>query len=137
LKLHRPDLLQELQQFQTEQLQSVQEQLDAATARAASIERRERIVQLLEEHHLPLPNSRHETARRITSDAFIETLLAATNEGDVKRLVEERAALVRSAHDWRSESTHRLPRPTSRDQLNTPTTTPRTAQEFATAISSR
>jgi hypothetical protein len=140
LQLHRPDLLQEVQQQHVACLESAQQKLDEAAARVALVERRERIVKLLEEHKLPIPGTRNESARRIVSDQFVETLLAAADDTALRQLVEERAALVKSAERWRSEAQRSQPGPTSRDQFAASHQTGsrvRNAQEFAAAICSR
>lgn len=140
LRLHRPDLLQEVQEQHVACLESAQQQLDEATARAALVERRERIVKLLEEYKLPIPGTRNESARRIVSDQFVETLLAAADETTLRRLVEERAALVKSAQRWQSETQRLQSGPTSRDQFaasHQSGSRIRNAQEFAAAICSR
>lgn len=140
LELHRPDLLRELRQSHAAQLEQVQTQLDQVAAREAALERRERIAELLQEHNLPLPESRHEASRRITSDHFVETLLGAANDEALRQLVEERAALVRSANRWNGDRSAIGPRPVSRDQLAVGYGTNgvvRDAKEFAAAICGR
>ena len=63
LELHRPDLLRELRESHAAQLRQLQSQVEEATAREAASARRERIVELLQEHHLPLPKAGDEAAR--------------------------------------------------------------------------
>ena len=137
LELHRPDLLRELRQADADRLEEVNRQLDQATAREAAVERRERIVELLQEHNLPLPGSRHEASRRITSDAFVESLLGAADDDTLRRLVAERAELVQTASRWTSEGGRSRSRPVSRDQLAVgfgSNGSVRDAKEFAAAI---
>jgi hypothetical protein len=138
LELHRPDLLAELHDSQSAQLEQLQSQLDDVTQREAASRRRERITELLQEHELPLPGSRDEAARRITSDAFIAALYEANDETALKQLVEERAALVRSASRWKQEPDI-SPRPLSRSQhtLAADAMPVRNAREFAAAIGGR
>lgn len=140
LELHRPDLLCNLRENHAEQLAQVQAQLDEAVARDAAAKRRARIVELLQEHCLPLPGSRDESSRRIVSDQFVETLLAATDDAALRRLVEERAAVVQSAGRWTGGSSSNRRRPLSRDQLSIlgdTNGTVRDAREFAAAIRGR
>ncbi len=140
LELHRPDLLRELREANAAQLEQVQSQLDEAKAREAMSQRTGRIVELLQEHNLPLPDSRDPASRQITSDHFIETLLNADDDTALSRLVEERAALVRSANQWKHEHSSGNRRPVSRDQLavsHGANRTVRNAQEFAAAICGR
>ncbi len=137
LALHRPDLVRELEQAHTTQLESLQQQLDQAALRTATLERRGRIVELLQEHHLPLPDSRHEASRRITSDQFVESLLNAADDDSLRRLVEERAALVKSANRWNQEERRTPSRPVARDQLTVGSSVVRDAKEFAAAVRTR
>jgi hypothetical protein len=138
LELHRPDLLAELRESQTAQLEQLQTRLDEASQREAASRRRERITELLQEHQLPLPDSRDEAARRITSDSFIAALYEAGDDAALARLVEERAALVRSASRW-NKHPDGSPRPVSRGQqaLAADAQPARTAREFAAAIGGR
>jgi hypothetical protein len=140
LELHRPDLLTELRAAHSAQLEEVQNQLDQAAAREATSQRRSRIVELLQEHHLPLPDSADEASRRITSERFVDTLLGAADDRELEQLVEERAALVRSANRWNAARAIGGSRPQSRDQLAVSRGTNgtlRDAKEFAVAICSR
>jgi hypothetical protein len=138
LRLHRPDLLQELERAQAVQLEEVQGKLDQIAARDAATKRRERIVELLQEHDLPLPCSRHDVARQIVSEHFVQSLMNASDDVALRRLIEERAALVRSANEWRGNRRNSS-RPLSRDQIamahganGSPTVNSR---QFAAAIS--
>ncbi len=140
LELHRPDLLTELRAAHSAELEEVQNQLDQAAAREATSQRRSRIVELLQEHQLPLPNSADEASRRITSERFVCTLLDAADDRELKQLIEERAALVRSANRWNAARASDGPRPQSRDQLAVSHGTNgivRDAKEFAAAICGR
>jgi hypothetical protein len=137
LELHRPDLVRELRESHSAAMEQLQSQLDEAAAREATNQRRERIAELLQEHQLPLPESRDETARRIISESFVASLYGAADDAALKKLVEERAALVRSAGNWNTAGA-KSPRPVSRDQqtLTTGVAPVRSAAEFAAAITS-
>jgi len=141
LALHRPDLLAELEHSHSAQLAEVRRQLDELTARDAALARREQIVALLEEHELPLPNRSDDTARQLVSEQFVESLMKAPDEDTLRRLVEERAALVRSAARWATTRGRSSARPMSRDQsaveFGANGHHPRDAREFAAAICSR
>ena len=73
-------------------------------------EKRRLAESLLAEHRLPSSAVKQE----ITSDLFMQTLLAAADEPAMRRLVEERARLVQSVLEWRGDSLARGPR--SREQ---------------------
>jgi hypothetical protein len=140
LELHRPDLVRELRESHAVQLEQLQSQLDQVAAREAASRRRERIVELLQEHQLPLPDKRDETARQLVSDSFIAALYGAADDATLKQLIEERAALVRSANRWiGDQSPNASPRPVSRDphSLAPGAGATRNAQEFAAAIGGR
>jgi hypothetical protein len=140
LELHRPDLLRELRETHAAQLEQVQTQLDEVTAREATSRRRGRIVELLQEHKLPLPDGSDQASRRITSDEFVESLLSAEDDDALRRLIEERADLVRSANRWNYERTSPNASPVSRDQVALAHGAGggvRNAQEFAAAICGR
>lgn len=138
LERHRPDLVRSLRESHVTKLAELQSQLDEATARAASSRRRDRIIELLEEHHLPLPGSRDEAARQITSESFVASLYGAADDTQLKQLIEDRALLVRSANRWNTQTSRSL-RPVSRDQqsLINGTAAVRSAAEFAAAIGGR
>lgn len=135
LELHRPDLVRELCESQAAALEQLRTELDEAAAREATGRRRERIEELLQEHHLPPLECGDETARRITSESFVASLYGAADDTTLKKLVEERAALVRSAGRWNSAGA-KSPRPVSRDQqsLTGGVAPVRSAEEFAAAI---
>jgi hypothetical protein len=141
LELHRPDLLRELQRSQTAALTEARQQLDSLLAREAALRRRERITELLQEHHLPLPGRGDDAANKLVGPHFIEQLTAAADDGSLRRLVEERAALVRSAQRWDTRHDRLGSRPVSRDQLaaafGASGRTVRSPKEFAAEICGR
>jgi hypothetical protein len=141
LQLHRPDLARELREAGESHLAEIRTQLDQATAREATVRRRERIVELLEELGLPLPWSEGAAAGQITSEEFLRSLLRAADDQSLRRLVEERAELVRSAADWTSNRRRNDRRPRSRDQVTLSlagaSARPRNSQEFAVAVRGR
>ena len=117
LQLHRPDLLRELEQAHTVLLEELRTELDRHAVRDAAQRRRERIAELLHEHGLPLPGDRDEPAQDIVSAEFFATLMNAADDRTVRGLIEDRAALVRSAQQWQSDRRRRGDQPMSRDQL--------------------
>ncbi|HEY4232616.1 MAG TPA: hypothetical protein VGM76_04265 [Lacipirellulaceae bacterium] len=117
LELHRPDLLQEFGRAQTTQLAEARSQLDALVARDAASRRRERVTELLQEHNLPLPNHSGDATRELVSRHFMHTLMSAPTDEALRRLVEERSALVRSAQRWDAKRRGLVGGPVSRDQV--------------------
>jgi hypothetical protein len=137
LELHRPDLLEELKQSQAAALTEARNQLDALAAREAAARRRERIAELLQKHHLPLPGGSGDSGRELVSPHFIETLMTAPNEEQLRRLIEERATLLRSAQQWDTKRGRFGAGPISRDQTAVAFGAQRplhNAKEFAAAI---
>ncbi len=114
LRLHRPDLLREAERAVAPQLDELRQQLDEAVAREQASQRRQRVCELLQEHGLPLPAG-DAASRRIVSDEFLQALMKAVDEPAVRRLVRERAELVRCASRWIPEQIDRRPR--SKDQI--------------------
>jgi hypothetical protein len=96
------------------------------------------VVELLTEHELPLPATGDNRASAIVSDAFFQSLMNAADDEALRRLVEERAALVQTAQAVGGIRRGRFGRPLSRDQSiferranGTPIGT---AQDFAAAV---
>lgn len=118
LQLHRPDLVEEMRAAATQRLQ---QELEEACANTAVLERRQRVVELLCEHGLPIPlgEGKHpeptDVNSRIVSSAFFEMLTKVHDEAQLKQLIVERAELVRSAPAWQSRLLPGAPR--SRDQI--------------------
>jgi hypothetical protein len=135
LRLQRPDLLGEIEREISPRLDELRRQLDEALAREQASQRRQRICELLQEHGLPLPAG-DQGSRRIVSDEFVETLMKAIDEPAIRRLVRERAELVRCASQWIPEARDRRPR--SKDQITVALGASgkniRGAKEFAAAV---
>jgi len=135
LKVHRPDLLAEIEQSEIQQLRF---QLEESHAQVATQQRRQRIVDLLRKHRLPVPVGEFPSANGdadanpIVSPTFLETLMCAT-EDELESLILERLELVRSATHWRNHLTNGHG-PRSREQTSLQSTAIAegpTAQQFA------
>lgn len=107
LELHRPDLLQELRAA----AHVAEQELAAAREQVTVLQRRQRVLELLSAHGLPLAEDER-GGQGAVSPAFFETLTGIDDERRLRQLVEERAALVRGAPDWRRRDS-----PRSRDQI--------------------
>ncbi len=138
LRQRRPELICEIAQEYESQLAQLRRQLDEMTAEEAAGRRREQILQLLQEYDLPLPTKDGVVDSHLVSPKFVETLMQAADEASVRRLIEERAALIRSATRWTNGRSSFDRRPKSRDQLAIVTCAGgrpvRTAAEFAAAV---
>jgi hypothetical protein len=141
LRVQRPDLIAELELAHTAQLQEIRAQLDELTARVEASRRRDRVLQLLQEHNLPIPTTRGSAESHLVSPQFVESLMGAADDATLERLIEERAALVRSASEWGGGRSSNHHRPRSRHQLEFPFMQNgqpvRSAAEFAAAIRGR
>jgi hypothetical protein len=114
---HRPDLVQQVEAGLLPQVEQLQNRLDELTAREAVAQRRESILQLLQEHGLPLPEKNAVANQQIVSQRFLETLMSADDPQTMRQLVEERAALVRSARNWNGNGRNWARGPRSKDQV--------------------
>lgn len=97
LKQHRPDLVDELLREQATEQARLAAELDRLQALEAVRQRRAAVKRLLAEFHLPDPDTETSSARAIVSPRFLESLLAAADESELRTLVEERARLLRDA----------------------------------------
>jgi hypothetical protein len=140
-RLHRPDLIREIENTYEAQLVEANRRLEELAAREEVSRRRERIVQLLQENNLPLPPGDSLADSRLVTPHFIETLMQAADEQIVRRLVEERAELIRTASRWSRSRPSADRRPRSRDQVGLASsaggTAVRNAAEFAAAVRGR
>lgn len=141
LRLHRPDLVREIERFRDDELAKLQRKLDDKLAEEAIARRRELVLEVLQEHDLPLPSQDGVVDSYLTSPQFVETLLQAPSDEMVRTLVGERAALVHSAARWSGSKPTRHHRPRSRDQMTLGATRSAshctTAAEFAAAVRGR
>jgi hypothetical protein len=118
LRQLRPDLIEQLEQARTSELAEARNRLEQIEAREELARRRERISQLLEQYDLPRPAASGVTSSPLVSQEFFNQLMRVANDEQVQQLVEERAALVRSACEWRNEGrVAPARRPRSRDQV--------------------
>lgn len=116
LAAQRPDLVEAALQPLGARLDAAQEELASLRASAALAERRELARRLLGEYQLPDPEEADADGRGVVGPEFLETLLAAPDETALRRLLEQRAQLVRSAGRWAQRGPRAEPRPLSREQ---------------------
>lgn len=113
LELHRPDLLAEIREYESSELQR---RVEAAENRTATAQQKQRVYQLLCEHQLTLPNEQtsaeHDPQR--VSQAFIELLMDVADEAKLESLIVERAELSRAATSHASSAA--FASPISREQ---------------------
>ncbi len=116
LKRDHPELVEAILSEQAEELRRLQAEVERLEALDAMHGKRQTLRRLLREFHLPDPDDAEEKAQTVTSDRFVELLLAAESEQAMRELVEERAALVRSLRGANGRATQGDGKPCSRDQ---------------------
>ncbi len=140
LRLHRPDLLEECSASATQKLQS---RLEEAQSQLADAQRRQRVVELLNEHRLSVAsgNEMNRTedhpANPVVSRAFFEMLIKIDDDKKLQQLISERSELIGSATSKQTSFADFSPR--SRDQLTVQASRfseTNNAKEFAAAIQS-
>jgi len=141
LRLHRPDLLEEIESIEIERLSA---KLEDANYQSKTLQRHQRIVELLCEHRLSPPVTRkqtqgkHESERPAISHSFFEMLIKIEDERQVEELISERAELVCGTSSGVDHFVNRSA-PKSRDQISlfaVPTAEAPTGQDFANALKS-
>jgi len=139
LRLHRPDLLQEVEAIEIERLRA---QLDDANTQSETLRRRQRILDRLCEHCLSPPSGKKQppgvgqSVRPAVSPSFFEMLMKIDDEDQVEQLIAERAELIRNTTQWQDRLTGSFT-PKSRDQMSAiamPTAEPPTVLDFAKAL---
>lgn len=138
LRLHRPDLVREIELARAEEVATLQRKLDDKLAEEGIVRRHEVVLEALRQHDLPLPSAGGQLTAHLTSPQFVDMLMQAPTEEAMRTLVEERAALVHFAArmgEGKQVTTHR---PKSRDQtslgVDRGASRCSTAAEFAAAV---
>jgi hypothetical protein len=130
LKRHRPDLIEAIAAETRAKIAGLEAEIDRLHAAEAVHARHDLIRRLLGEFQLPAPQAAAGWARSVVSERFVESLVAAPDEETVRRLIEDRARLVRGGSMLgRGEG-----RPQSRDQSRLDAAAPTDARTFAQAI---
>jgi len=131
LKGQRPDLVEGIRQEAAGELAAVREELDALRARHSEHQRRDIALRLFREFGLSEPGATG--SGPLASQSFLETVLAASDETEMRRLVQERAQLIEAVR--RQEAVpSRSARPQSREQRGEVRDTVADARGFAKAI---
>lgn len=130
LRRERPDLVEQIQAVAAPEIVALREEVTQLRASETLRERRRQALELLGEFKLPEPCGSDPLARTLVSESFFASLLAAPDVAAMRRLVEERAAIVASAGRWTSAPQ----RPVAREQTVRDTAAPVDAAGFARAI---
>jgi hypothetical protein len=116
LRRHRPDLIEALAQDERADLARLRSEIDRLEAARAALKKRALGRKLLSEFGLPDPDLAEGWEKSVVSERFVESLLAAPSEEEMRRMVEERAELVRGAREGHCPPAGGDSKPRSRDQ---------------------
>lgn len=94
LQLARPDLLDTAVAEHTALVSQLRQELDQLRAAQIVAQREQAVQRLLVEFGLPLPDASDHWSRTLVSEAFYSGLLAARDENEMRRLIEDRARLI-------------------------------------------
>ncbi len=97
LRTQRRDLVEAILEAANAENASMRADIDRLRAEKSLAERRGRVKTLLAEYELPDPDVDGPASRAIVSDEFLGAVLGAADDAAMRRIVEQRAALVRSA----------------------------------------
>lgn len=133
LRSARGDLVESILETAMSEIAELRADVDRLRAEKSIVERRARLKTLLAEFELPDPDLDGPGSRAIVSDEFLRAALAAADEAALRRIVEERAALVRTARNGAASG--RSCRATCREQTQVDTLLAcRDAASFVKAI---
>jgi hypothetical protein len=134
LKRQRPDLVEALAKENAAERSRLEEELERLRTAEAMRSKRQRVDELLREHQLPFPEQAHGWAKLLVNPAFLQSLLDSPDEPAMRRLVEERAALIRRLAILAPAEPPDWSRPLSRDQVALAGAAPLDAKAFVEAI---
>jgi hypothetical protein len=132
LKREYPELIESIDREQAAEVSRLRQEVERLTALEAAHQKRGVARRMLREFGLPDPEKAEPLAGSVCSERFIESLLAANNEGAMRELVEERARLVRALSG--QAASRSAAQPQSRDQHLVYDVTTLDAKSFVEAI---
>ncbi|MGI6420417.1 MAG: hypothetical protein ACOX1P_32710 [Thermoguttaceae bacterium] len=112
LRQARPDMVEALLTEAAERIAALEGELDRLRLADQIRARRARIRRLLAESGLPDPEVAGAPERQIVSESFLQRLMQAGDEAEIRRLIEERAEMVRELAEAECQSA----RPVAREQ---------------------
>jgi hypothetical protein len=134
LREHRPDLVEILLREQAAELARLETEIERLQLAEAMTRKADLVRRLLVEAELPDADSGDAWAQSIVSRRFVESLMAAPDEGSIKELIEERARLVRDIARRGTMVLSKECHPQSREQSQLELVTPPDAAAFVRAI---
>jgi hypothetical protein len=135
LRRDHPALVGQVRKEAAAEIGRLREEIERLTAAELLHAKRQVARRLLREFHLPDPEADDAHARAVTSERFVESLLAAADETAMRELVQERARLVQTLLGAGGDRGGRQNGPQSRDQQLVGSATPSDAKSFVSAIS--
>lgn len=123
-------------QEQAAEIAKLRTEIDELRAQVAGEQRRNLVRSLLAEYHLPDLAANDRESKAIVSEAFVQSLLTASDEPAMRRLIEDRAALLSKAERWPGGARPWRGGPLSRDQIALDPSRVVDGKSFAKAISS-
>jgi hypothetical protein len=130
LREARPDLIDDILADAQNRIDQLQEEVEHLRSSEAVRSRREMVLQLLAEYEPARNETGGPWTQRVFNESFVETLVAATDEAAVRKLIRERIELARDIL-----SPERSTRPLSREQTQLHNQPPIDAKSFARSIS--
>lgn len=129
-----PELVESIRQEQVTELSRLQHEVDRLTTLESDLKKNATMWQLLRKFGLPDPDATEPWAKAVTSERFIESLMAASDTQAMRLLVEERAKLVQTLAGGDAACHPGEARPQSRDQHSVYAATPVDTKRFVDAI---
>jgi hypothetical protein len=133
LRQQRPDLIEALLGQQAHEANRLREEVGRLEGIAAVQQKRSTARRLLAEFKLPDPEASDTYAQAVVGGSFLESLLAAPNDGAMRQLIEERVRLLR-ATAASGDGFAPTSRPRSREQAEVYGAAPADVKGFIAAI---
>jgi hypothetical protein len=134
LKRDHPELFESIDCEYADRLGRLQKEVERLAELESTYRKRETVRRLLREFKLPDPETDDPWARTLCGGLFLDLLMGAADEPAMRRLVEERARLVRRLSGDERGDSGIASRPQSRDQHLVYGAEPRDAKSFVAAI---
>jgi hypothetical protein len=134
LQTARPDLVAAVVEEHVQSKKRQDAEIERLQTEVSLYEKQAQIRRLLHERRLPDPDLAEGWLKTLLGPRFVASLLAAPNETAMQAMVEERAALARSAGTLGFAAACGMARPLSREQQSPAAPSPRDASAFAAMI---
>ena len=95
LRAERPDLVEELLADSRREIESLNQKLEQLLEADGAAQRQRRIREMLLEFNLPDPETADGSAKALVGGRFMQSLIKAADEEEIRELIKERAELAR------------------------------------------